>query len=68
MAEPDCVACLNHVVSVHNPIFEAEGGWEKGIVVIADIGYLVLDLQKCIKTSKALHIVFKKLTIEFVNL
>jgi hypothetical protein len=50
MAEPDYVACLNHVVDVHNLIFEAEGpgGWGKGIVVIADIGYLVLDLQKTI--------------------
>ena len=47
MTEPDC---LNHVFDVHNLIFEAEGpgGWGKGIAVIADIGYLVLDLQKAI--------------------
>ena len=43
MKEPDCVKCLNHVVDVHNLIFEAEGPgrWGKGIVVIADSGYLV---------------------------
>ena len=50
MTEPDCVTCLNHVVDVHNLIFEGEGpgGWGKGIDVIADIGYLALDLQKTI--------------------
>lgn len=47
MTEPDCVTCLNHVVDVRNLIFEADE-WGKGIVVIADIGYLVLDLQKTI--------------------
>jgi hypothetical protein len=60
MTGPDCVACLNHVVDVHNLIFEAEGpgGWGKGIVVIADIGYLVLDLQKTIsKPAKVVHTV-----------
>ena len=47
---PDYVTCPNHVVDVHNLIFEAEdpGGWGKGIVVIADIGYPDLDLQKTI--------------------
>ena len=50
MTEPDCVMCPNHVVDVHNLIFEAEGPgmWGKGIVVIADIGYPVLDLQRTI--------------------
>ena len=50
MMEPHCVTCLNHVVDVHNLIFETEGpgGWEKGIVVIADIEYHVLDLKKTI--------------------
>ena len=50
MTEPDCVTCLNHIFGVHNLIFEDEGpgGWGKGIAVIADIGYLVLDLQKAI--------------------
>ena len=48
MMEPHCVTCLNHVVDVHNLIFETEGpgGWEKGIVVIADIEYH--DLKKTI--------------------
>ena len=52
MTEPDCVTCLNHIFDVHNLIFEDEGpgGWGKGIAVIADIGYLVLDLQKAICT------------------
>ena len=50
MTEPDSVMCPNHVVDVHILIFEAEGPgrWGKGIAVIADIGYLVLDLQKTI--------------------
>jgi hypothetical protein len=50
MTEPDYVTCLNHVVDVYNLIFEAggPGEWGKGIVGIADIGYLVLDLQKTI--------------------
>ena len=52
MTEPDCVTCLNHIFDVHNLIFEDEGpgGWGKGIALIADIGYLVLDLQKAICT------------------
>jgi hypothetical protein len=47
MAEPEYVVCLNHVVDVHNLIFEAEGPrrWGKGTVVIADIGYLVFLTQ-----------------------
>ena len=52
MTGPDYVACLtrNHIVDVHNLIFEVEdpGGWGKGIDLIADIGFLVLDLQKVI--------------------
>jgi hypothetical protein len=46
MMEPDCATYLNHVVDVHTSIFEVEGpgGWEKGIVAIVDIGYLVLGL------------------------
>ena len=51
MTGPDYVACLNLVVDVHNLIFEVEerpGGWGKGIDMIADIGFLVLDLQKAI--------------------
>ena len=48
MMGPDCVACPNHVVDVHNLIFEDDGpcGWAKGIGVIADSGFLVLDLHK----------------------
>jgi hypothetical protein len=70
MTEPDCVTCLNHVVDVHNLIFEAEGPgeWGKGIVVIADIEYLVLDLQKTNQNQLSSSYCSKKLTIEFVSL
>ena len=60
MTEPDCVVCPNRVVDVHNQIFEAEGpgGWGKGIVEIAGIGYLVLDLQKSISKPAKQFILF----------
>ena len=70
MTEPNCVTCLNHVFDVHNLIFEAEGPgeWGKGIVVIADIAYLVLDLQKPFQNQPSSSYCSKKLMIEFVSL
>ena len=47
MTEQDCVTCLNHVVDVIKLVFKIESpsGWQKGIAVNADIGYLVSRRQ-----------------------
>jgi hypothetical protein len=57
MAEPDYVACLNHVVDVHNLILEAEGPrrWGKGIVVIADLVFLT-QIKKSVGENVALFV------------
>lgn len=65
MTEPDYATCLNHVVDVLVFEIESPGEWEKAIVVMADIGRLVPDLQKSAEEPTSLK---KRLTINFVTL